>query len=91
MSNNFMGKCRRHDHVKAAYVNAAMSVAKTLSLARAERMLLTNNVSFNVILRALYASGSVRAVPVNLDLWESTKREWSFAERRRGHEGDLGP
>lgn len=88
MSDKFMGKCRRHDHVKAAYVNAAMSLAKTLSLARAERMLLANNVAFSVILRALYSSGPVRATAVDPDLWESTKREWSFAERRRSQEGN---
>lgn len=66
MSTRSTAGCRRHDHVRAAYVNAAL-VIKECDKRRAENMLLRENVPRAVIARVLLTGQPVRRVTMLLD------------------------
>ena len=49
--------CRRADCVSAAYVDAALTIARLVSVSRAELMLLKYGVPAHVIARVLHKQG----------------------------------
>lgn len=49
--------CRRTDHVSAAYVDAALAIARIASVTRAELMLLRYGLPMRVIARVLHQNG----------------------------------
>ncbi|MBQ5946859.1 hypothetical protein [Massilia sp. ST3] len=52
--------CRRHNHVFAAYVNAALTILKRGAVRRAESMLAQEGVPAAVISRVLFDGGPCR-------------------------------
>lgn len=52
--------CRRHNHVHAAYVNAAIRLIHHLGAKRVETMLLREGVSRDVITRVLFVDSPHR-------------------------------
>ena len=59
MDTNQSIVCRRQDHVRAAYVNAALTIAQ-FSVRRAENMMLSVGVSREVITRTLLIGQPIR-------------------------------
>lgn len=53
--------CRRHDHVFAAYVNAALTVQKHIGTKKAEEFLAREGVPGGVATRVLRGDGPQRA------------------------------
>lgn len=51
------GVCRRRNRLQAAYVNAALTISKVVSVQRAEAILAEQGVPQRVIVRVLYLNG----------------------------------
>jgi len=63
MSSDVTFTCRRHNHVHAAYVNAALTVFERVDLRHAEDMLQRAGVPTAVVERVLLQEGSRRTRP----------------------------
>lgn len=61
MNSEVTFTCRRHNHVHAAYVNAALTVFEHVDLRHAEDMLQRAGVPAMVIARVLLTDGPHRA------------------------------
>ncbi len=82
MAPNDRPGCRRHNHVHAAYVNAAIRLVRHVGAHRVEAMLLSEGVPRSVIERVLLVDSPHRTVGLAPTVPHAGHVDWRLPESR---------